>query len=225
MTKSALKSDAELQRAVLRELAWDSRVKATEIGVVVDRGVVTLTGTVGFYGKKVAAAEAAHRVRGVLDVANDIVVGRPAGVVWSDAEIARAVRNVLSWNFLVPDDRIATTVTDGVVTLEGEVDTAFERREAERLVEPLAGVRAVFNHITVKPAPIEPDRVRHAIEDALERRAERIADRIGVEVRDGLVVLTGHVRSWREKRAVLGAVSHATGVLAVDDELTIDPSL
>lgn len=53
---------------------------------------MTLTGTVDSYGKKVAAREAAHRVRGVLDVANDITVNPGGGTTVFDTEIARAVR-------------------------------------------------------------------------------------------------------------------------------------
>jgi osmotically-inducible protein OsmY len=61
-----------------QELKWDTRVNEAEIGVSVTRGVVTLTGTVGSWGRKMAAQDAAHRVNGVLDVANDIRV-KPAG--------------------------------------------------------------------------------------------------------------------------------------------------
>ena len=225
MTKAALESDSELQRAVLHELEWDTRVKATEVGVAVDNGVVTLTGTVNSYGKKVASAEAAHRVRGVLDVANRIEIRLAPGAGRSDTEIAKAVRHALEWNPFIRDDRIRSTVADGVVRLEGDVDTLFERREAEGLVQNLAGVRGVHNWIEVKRSNVDPDDVRLAIEDALERRADREAARIGVAVVDGLVMLSGPVPSWREKRAILGAVGHASGVHSIEDHLRIDPYL
>jgi len=74
MTVATVKSDREIQEDVLLELRWDSRVDQTEIGVEVDKGIVTLTGTVNSFAKKVAAKEAAHRVAGVLDVADNIQV-------------------------------------------------------------------------------------------------------------------------------------------------------
>ena len=144
------KSDSEIQQDVLRELKWDTRVEETDVGVEVDDGVVTLSGTVSSWGKRHAAAEAAHRVRGVLDVANDIVVKTPGSPGRTDTEVARAVRNALAWDVFVPDQRIRSTVSDGVVTLDGDVDTQAEVEDAERAVRNLAGVRAVMSLIEVK---------------------------------------------------------------------------
>jgi osmotically-inducible protein OsmY len=85
------------------------------------------------------------------------------------------------------------------------------------------GMKGVTNDIKVKPTMIKTDDVREAIEEALERRAERQARHIKVEVHDGAVKLSGCVRSWAEKRAILGIVSHAPGVHAVDENLYVDP--
>ena len=126
------KSDEQIHQEVLRELRWDSRVDKTEVGVEVDQGVVTLTGTVASYAKKLAAQDAAHRVTGVLDVANDVRVKVPGSLGRTDTEIAQAVRHALAWNVLVPETRITSTVTDGWVTLEGSVDRLRERDDAER---------------------------------------------------------------------------------------------
>jgi osmotically-inducible protein OsmY len=71
---------------------------------------------------------------------------------------------------------------------------------------------------------VQVEKVREAIENALERRAEREAKRITVEVTAaGTVKLTGHVRSWGEKRATLAAARYAPGVQAVEDHLQISP--
>jgi osmotically-inducible protein OsmY len=90
--KMQTKSDSMIQQAVLRELSWDTRVEETEIGVTVDDGVVTLTGNVSSYGKKIAAQDAAHRVYGVLDVANDIQVQLPGSMARSDTDETRGGR-------------------------------------------------------------------------------------------------------------------------------------
>src|SRR5512143_1737873 len=99
--KMQTKSDSEIQQEVLRELKWDTRVEETEVGVTVERGIVTLTGTLASYGKKLAAQEAAHRVFGVLDVANDIQVRVTGSTGRTDAEIAHAVRNALEWDIWI----------------------------------------------------------------------------------------------------------------------------
>lgn len=217
------KSDSAIQQDVLRELKWDTRVEETEVGVIVNKGIVTLTGIVSGYGKKMAAEEAAHRVAGVLDVANDIEVRTLDSFDPTDTQIAKAVRNALDWNIWVPADRIRSTVSDGWVTLEGTVSQFSEREDPERTIQHLRGVRGVTNRITVSGPKVKPEKVRSMIEEALERRAEREAKRINIEIDDGTVTLSGRVKSWAEKQAILGVVSHAPGVQAVDEKLFVDP--
>ena len=217
------KSDSEIKQQVLRELKWDSRIAWSEIGVEVFEGVVTLTGNVNSYAKKRTAQEAAHRINGVLDVANEIEV-RPTGEFQRmESDIALAVRHVLQWDALVPDERIQSTVSDGWVTLEGEVNLWREREDAERAVLRLAGVIGVINKIRIARTRVNVEGLREEIEDALERRADRQAERLRIEVHDGAVDLFGRVHSWQEKRAVVGSISHAPGVTEIRSHLTIDP--
>lgn len=220
-----IKPDDQVKQEVERELRWDTRVKETEIGVIVSHGVVTLTGTVSSYALKLAAQEAAYRVYGVLDVANDIQVRMPGATVRTDAEIAQAVRHTLEWDVLVPDEHIRSIVSDGWVTLEGDVETISQREDAERAVRYLRGVKGVHNHLHISPPEIKVSDVRGIIEDALARRAEREAERIDVAVRDGEVTLSGKVRNHAEKRAIIGAISHTPGVHSVNDHLLIQPSM
>ena len=88
----SVKSDREIQEDVLNELRWDSRIHQEEVGVQVDEAVVTLTGTVDSWAKKLAAKEAAHRVMGVRDVADDVRVQLPGSLQKTDTEIAQDVR-------------------------------------------------------------------------------------------------------------------------------------
>ena len=216
-------TDTEIHRRVLEELRWDSVVDETDVGVEVDRGVVTLTGTVGSYAEKSAALEAARRVRGVMDVANDIEVHVPGDKTKTDTEIAHAVRQALDWNALLPHAQIRSTVSRGWITLDGTVTTIWHRNEAERAVRDLTGVNGIVNRIVVSPEQADPWMVRRAIEDALERQAEREAQRIEVDLHDGTLILTGKVNSWREKRAIMGAAGHAPGVKSLEDHLTVYP--
>ena len=217
------RSDKDLKQRILRELKWDSRLAWASINVEVNDAVATLTGSVVSYAQKIAAQEATHRVAGVLDVANDIEVNPLDDFVRTDTDIARAVRSVLEWDALVPDDQIQSTVSDGWVTLEGEVNYWRERTDAERAIRRLAGVVGVINKITIREQAVNEDELREGIEDALETRADREAERLRIEVHDGEVSLWGRVHSWQEKRAVLGSISHAPGVTQVRDHLRIDP--
>jgi osmotically-inducible protein OsmY len=207
----------------MRELKWDSRIPWASIVVGVSDGVVTLTGVVSSYAQKFAAQEATHRVTGVLDVANDIDVNPVDSFMRTDTEIASAVRNALEWDALVPNELIQSTVSDGWVTLEGQVDYWRERSDAERAIRRLAGVVGVNNKITIRKNEVNAKQLREEIEFALERRADREAERLRIEVNDGAVDLWGRVHSWQEKRAVLGSISHAPGVTQLRDHLRIDP--
>jgi osmotically-inducible protein OsmY len=217
------KTDNELKMQVTRELKWDSRTGWAEIGVQVNDGIVSLTGSVTTYAKKQAAQEAAHRIAGVLDVANEIVVAPSGDLVRTDEDIARAVRHVLEWDALVPDERIKSTVSDGWVMLEGDVDLWRERDDAERTILRLEGVIGLTNKIKVAPRQVAQKDLRDQIEYALERRADRQAEALRIEIHGGEVDLSGRVHSWQEKRAIIGSISHAPGVAVVKDHLRVDP--
>jgi osmotically-inducible protein OsmY len=217
------RNDTDIKKRIMLELKWDSRIPWASINVEVTDGVVTLSGAVSSYAQKIAAQEATHRVAGVLDVANDIDVKPTERLMRVDTEIANAVRNALEWDALVPNEFIHSTVSDGWVMLEGEVDYWRERTDAERVIRRLAGVIGVINKITVRKHPVDKKQLREEIEFALERRADREAQRLRIEVTDGVVDLWGRVHSWQERRAVLGSISHATGVTQVRDHLRVDP--
>ena len=215
------RTDSQLQQDVLRELKWDTRVEESEIGVSVHEGVITLAGTVRTYSQRLAAQEAAHRVSGVLDVANEIEVKLPGDFKRDDTDIARAVRQALEWDVQVPDSRIQSTVSAGVVTLEGEVDFFSEHEDAERAVRNLVGVCAIRNRIQIRPSKIAKD-IHLAIEGALNRHAKHEANHVHLTVRDGVAEISGTVNSWADKQAVIGAAKGTPGVRVVEDHVSIE---
>ena len=215
-----IRTDAQIQTDVLAELKWEPRVSPNEIGVVVKDGVVTLTGWVDAYTKRWAAEDAAHRVRGVKAVANDIEVRLPTGDQRTDPDIAEAAIRALHWDAFVPADRIQVTVSKGWVTLKGEVDWQFQKQDAERAIRRLTGVKGVTNFITVKARPT-PAELKKRIEDALIRTAQSDAHRITVDVQGEKVILKGTVHSWAEKQEAERQAWAAPGVLAVENQITI----
>jgi osmotically-inducible protein OsmY len=217
----AIRSDAVIQMDVLSELDWDPEVDATEVGVEVDDGVVTLTGWVDSYAKKVAAERAAQRVEGVRAVANDLSVKRHA--TRTDTNIGKAVADALESNSLVPVDRLKITVKNGKVTLQGEVDWDYQRQAAVNITRHIQGVRDVFNLITLKQPAVSPDEIKDAIGRALVRSAELDASRIDVSVEGGHVVLRGTVRSAAEKTAAEAAAWRAKGITRVTNEIEVRP--
>jgi osmotically-inducible protein OsmY len=220
----SIRTDEEIQADVLEELKWDSRVQPNEIGIMVKDGIVTLMGWVDSYWKKIAAEEAARRVRGVKAIANDIEVRLPGSAERTDTDLAKAVLNALRWEAAIPADKLDVTVSQGWVTLKGEVEYGFQKRLAERVVERLSGVKGVTNLITVKPH-VMPTDLKQSIERALVRNAEIDARNIMVEVEGSKVILRGTVRSYVEKKAAEEAAWAAPGVSEVENRIVVSPPL
>jgi osmotically-inducible protein OsmY len=222
-----MKTDTELQHAVMDELAWEPSVDAAEIGVSAESGIVTLSGTVKSLPQKWAAERAAQRVAGVKALTDEIVVKLPGDSQVTDTEIARAAVNALDWNASVPRGRVKVVVAHGWVTLEGTVQFHYERVAAEYAVRAIIGVNGVTNLVTVKPPQISPSNVKHRIEQAFERAADLDAETISVEVKEGKVVLRGTVGSWKEREQAEWAAWAAPGVSHVENQIlvTSDPDL
>jgi osmotically-inducible protein OsmY len=124
----------------------------------------------------------------------------------------------------VPDQQITSTVTHGVVTLEGTVSFWSQKADVEGAIERLTGVARVVNRIEVKPKEeVEIANVRRAVETALEQRAEREASRLTLRATDGTVDVSGVVHTWQERQAVVGAIRGTRGVRDVVDHLSVQP--
>ena len=215
-----MKDDNELQRDVIEELRWDPAIKEKEIGVAVSDGVVTITGSVASYAERWAVERAVERISGVKALANDVSVKLPSSFVRSDSDLAHQIVETFHWDVQVPDERIKVKVARGRVTLEGEVDWAFQREAAEHDVRSLTGVTGVTNLIHVR-SPVSRVDVSQKIKEALRRRADRDADRIHVEAMGDVVTLKGTVSSFAERRAAEGVAWSAPGVREVNDELVV----
>jgi len=215
-----MKTNSELQRDVLDELAWEPSVDAAEIGVSVDNGVVILNGTVKSLTQKWTAERIAQHVDGVRAVTDELVVKLAGDSQHTDADIARAAINVLDWNTSVPPNRVKILVQNGWITLEGSVEYHFQKIAAESAVRHLKGVKGVSNLIGINPRVSAGD-VIHAIKKALHRAAQVDAEKISVEASAGKVILRGNVRTWTEREEAERAAWGAPGVADVQNEIRI----
>lgn len=216
-----MKSSIQIQKDVMDELKWEPSLIASEIGVAVKNGVVTLSGRVDSYYKKLIAERAAKRVAGVKAVAEDIQVGISPTYRKSDAEIADAIVSVLKWHAAVQEEKIKIKVEDGIVRLEGEVEWGYQRTNAQSAIEHLTGVRSVINLISVKPS-IKATEIEQKIQSAFARSANIDAQKIRVEVSGGKVILRGKVRSFAEKEDAERAAWAAPGVTSVESSLDLE---
>jgi osmotically-inducible protein OsmY len=217
-----MKSDSEIREDVIRELRWDPQITDPEaIGVAVKDGAVTLTGHTPTYSEKLAAARAAERVYGVKAVANDIEV-KLSGEPRDDSDIAQAIAHVLENNTRIPEGKVRARVQAGWVTLDGEVEWDYQRREVERMVRNVRGVVGITNIIVVKPR-VSPGQIQAKIEEAFKREAEIDARHVWVQVSDHTARIYGHVHSLTEANAATTAAASAPGVANVESHLVVSP--
>jgi len=207
----------DIRTAVEAELKFDPLVDDADVHVVNMNGDVALNGTVPSYPQYLAAAAATQRVSGVKNVFNHLQVVLPDADFRDDAMLTTAANNALAQNVTVPAG-VEAAASDGNLTLTGTVDFGVERAAAEQAVAGLAGVR---DQIEIS-YPDDPAEVDLHVQEALARSALVAGDSDVKVATDGSVItLTGHVRTWAEHDAVIGAAWMARGVVDVDDKLQI----
>lgn len=218
-----MKTDMDIKADVTGELMWDPAINEANIGVAVKDGIVTLSGTVDTYIQKHAVERAARRVGGVRGIAVDLEVRLVPGHARSDAEIAQAAVHALRWHSMVPQDAVKVEVEDGWMTLNGEVDWAYQSASAEQAVRPLIGVKGVQNLIRLRQR-VNATELRQELNAAFERHADREVRDIGIDVEGGEVTLRGTVDSLAEHDAAIGTARAARGVTRVVDRLHVQPA-
>ncbi|PZR25532.1 MAG: ornithine aminotransferase [Citrobacter freundii] len=214
-------TDRQIQQGVKEELDWEPHLDTARIGVTVLNGVVTLSGEVSNYAKKLAASNAAKRVHGVKAVVEELEVGIPTSDQRTDEAIAQAVLDTIKWHCELDETRISVKVDHGAVYLEGQVEWAYQKDTAGKAVMNLVGVKQVNNYITIKPKITAGD-LKDRISAALLRSATVDASGISVDIWDSKATLKGTVRSLAEKEDAEKAAWSAPGILRVDNLLTVE---
>jgi osmotically-inducible protein OsmY len=210
----------DIRDSVKAELSFDPLVDESGITVKNMNGDVALNGTVPSYPQYQAAAAAARRVHGVTSVHNHLMVVLPAGDDRDDPMLTTAANNALALNITVPGS-VEASASDGNIWLTGAVSHGFERANAEQTIGGLTGVRNITNDIEVF-SDAEAADVTMLVQGALDRNALISDDSdVAVDASDGTITLAGHVRTWAEHDAVIGAAWMGVGVTGVRDDLVI----
>jgi len=214
------RKDSDIRADVLAEMAWDPKVTVADIDASVEDGYVTLTGVASTFATKYAAEDAAFRVYGVKDVDNDMIVDPAAFGLRSDAQIAADVRSMLALDLEVPDTRITLSVSDGVVTLGGDVDYFYQRDAAADDAASILGVRDVIDTIAVLEQPSALD-IADQLAAAFARNGELFDDNISVTANGHSVTLSGTVRYWSEYDEAEDVAWRAPGVTSVTNNVVV----
>jgi osmotically-inducible protein OsmY len=217
------RKDDEIERDVRAELAVEQGDSGHHlVRVVVDRGVVSLSGSVDSYARRWAIGRAVARVVGVKDVRNHLEVCPSLDDHREDGHIQTAAQRALEWDARVPDG-IGAAVTDGVLRLHGTVECLAEREAAEEAVRNLVGVREVVNEIRVAWAPTGEgaDDLGLDVEAAIRRRFGVDTGYIVIGVDNGVVTLSGAVPLLALLDDIERAVRSIPGVTRINNELLV----
>jgi osmotically-inducible protein OsmY len=146
----------------------------------------------------------------------------------SERELQRGVLEELEWEPAVNAGHIGVAVTDGVVTLTGNVESYIEKAAAERAAKRVSGVRVVANDLEVRlPAPLQRNdtEIGRAVSDALAWDVRVLHDKIKARVANGAVTLEGTVPLQYQRAAAENAVRRLTGIKAVYNLIGIEPTV
>lgn len=216
-----MKTDNEIKSDVLDQLMWQPNIDDTKIGVIVEDGIVTLTGVVDSYTKKLAAEKAVKSVKGVKAIALDLEVKYGTEFIKTDSVIAKSVTNTLAWNSMVPEENVAVKVEDGWVYLSGEVQWFYQKEAAKKAVENLLGVKGVINSIQIKQTG-RPTRIIEKLKKAFERSTDVDDKNITIFVESDHIKLSGSVRTFSEKEEAEKITYFTPGVTKVKNELRVE---
>lgn len=213
-------TDSNINLWVANAIHQDPRVHSTDISVKTHDGIVTLSGQVASLAAYNYAEMEAKKIRGVLGVINELVVG-PA---WrSDKKIREAVSRRLAASPAISSQTLSATSIEGKVILSGTVDSWAEREQAALVASEVAGVKQVVNDITTKATPIRTDaEVLADVKASLARDVYLTGLPITVLVHDGIATLTGIVGNAYERDRAYDDARWVRGVAGVGNELKVD---
>ena len=213
--------DESIKKDIIEQLNGDSRIDASGMDVRVDKGVVTLSGTVPDLMTRQRAAIEASLITGVASVKNHLNVQYVVAMV-DDKELGSRIKYLLDWSSGIDATGVNVAVSAGRVFLEGSVATFMEKMQAEELASNVSGTLEVTNEIAVTPAKSHFDEtIGEKVVQSIARNTNMDMNLIDVKVQSGIVTLSGAVPSGMSLHAVCAAAQVVPGVVDVINNLVV----
>lgn len=225
-TASAARHDNQIQTAVAQKLAAKSQFRDVKSNV--EDGIVTLTGTVDLYQRKLDAAKLARKTASVQGVRDLVTVAGPnVPDAQLDKKLSEKMRYVRS-GYDSTFDYFALAVKDGVVVIEGQDRTGIGRDEALADIASMPGVKDVVDNISIAQVSNFDDGLRIRAERALYRDAVLSkyamdpARPIRIIVDNGHVILYGSVETKMDREVAGIRANQLPGVFSVENKLVVE---
>jgi len=224
-TSAASRYDNQLQTAVTQKLT--SKNQYSNVRATVEDGIVTLTGTVDLYQRKLDATKLARKIPNAQGVRNLISV---AGANIPDEQLEQKLATKLTYvreGYDSTFDYFALGVKEGVVTVEGQDRTGVGHDEAMADIANMPGVKDVIDRVTIAPVSNFDDGLRlraaRAIygDPALRKYAIDPARPIRIIVDNGHVTLVGAVNSVMDKQIAGIRAGQLFGAFSVENKLEV----
>lgn len=215
-----LQTNQNLQTNVLNAIKWETLLHESQIGVTAKDGIITLTGVVDSYAKKLEAETVTKNVAGVKAVVETIEIKYADVGKKTDNEIAAEVIADLKWNWQFASDKIKIKVENGWVTLEGELLWNYQREAAKNAISNIKGMKGVNNEIKLK-SEIKDETEKILIQQALVNSSIINGREILVKVNNNKVLLTGEVHSVAQKNEAERIAATVEGVKSINNQLDI----
>jgi hyperosmotically inducible protein len=217
--------DEELKGDIIKILKWDDRVDSSEIDVSVKNRRVTIKGTIpSYYARAIVGADV-WRIRGVKSLSNQLNVKYPTATNTpkeSDATIRNNIKISLEMNVNIDASNIEVSVQNGIVTLEGFVDSYWKKEIAESIASEHHGVIDIINKIAIVPTKEYVDKeIADDIITIIDKFYNLDIGDIDVKVNQGKVTLMGEVSDWEAYNTAIDAVRYTAGTIEIDDNLVI----
>jgi osmotically-inducible protein OsmY len=214
----------KIKAHIIRHLKWDDSLKGSRIKVDYVGRTAVLEGTVPNLIAHSMAQRDALNIPGVEAVENRLVVkfnhDHPNK---TDEEVRADIRKVLGCTDTGETSRIQISVTDGIVMLEGKIDSYWKKERIEDLVSSVDGILRIENNLRVSVKQKSPDNsIKKEIMDALDRMEVEGLGNIDVKVKDAKVTLTGSVPTWAISFDIEDTARYTAGVVDVTNKLAVD---
>ena len=211
----------EQEKEIIDRLTWNKEIDESQIDVSVINGIATLKGCVTTYPEKVLTEIESSMVTGIISINNEIKVKfSEKSKVQSDKDVEEAMFCLLDANSEINPNDVKVSVKDGIISLEGKVDSLWKREKIQKMASQIKGVNSIKNYILVKPSKeISDEKIEELISKSLENSVRIDSKNVNVKAENGKVIVSGVVSSLVEYEAIIEIINSTNGVLDVENQL------